>query len=701
MLATKWKIFKRKHITKLSAFLLLIVFLMIAVSSSLNIYLKVKNYESIAVKSYIESNTISNDLKYAANRLEFIMRVYKSKENILSGGTVAKLSIKDNWQLTNLYNNYIAENNYEDNSDTKELFFQEKYHEIQEIKESIMSADLAGYEKIISELNMTQGYIYYATDGENEITNTGNSAREFYELRNAYIIINDKGIVLEPENGGGGSDPLTDIFESDSFNKNVTIYAALEDEALLYRANRWNSDRQILIRNTAVIAVCLLLAVACLSYLISSTGRIAGSEEIHLTSFDNLFADLNLLLIVGIIYACRIEFFNVLNIRYTSENLMRLAMLIITASISSLLLILILSLVRHIKKGTIFKHSVIYIFLSRTTEALIKIAASGPLMYKTIGAAIIVIMAAVYAAGNPLLIAGIILLTIYFIHNKVRHFQKIQEGLQMAKNGDYEFKIDLKGNGEFKQLSADINEITSGLKIAVQNEVKSEKMKTELITNVSHDIKTPLTSIISYVDLLKREGLSSENAHRYLDVLERKSNRLKKLTEDLFEAAKATSGNIEPKFERVHINSLIEQLLGELDEKINESNLIFKVTASDEKIFAKADGRLLSRVMENLLSNIFKYALKGSRVYIVISEDENNVWVSFKNISAYELNIPVDELMERFKRGDEARSSEGNGLGLAIARSLMEVQKGVLDISIDGDLFKAELKLNKLPSPKS
>jgi signal transduction histidine kinase len=695
VLATKWKIFKGKHITKLSAFLLLIVFLMIAVSSSLNIYLKVKNYESIAVKSYMESNTISNDLKLAANRLEFIMRVYKSKENIINGGTVSKLGIKDNWQLTNLYNNYIAENNYEDNSDIRELFFQEKYNEIQEIKESIISADLASYEKIIGELNMSQGYIYYATDGENEITNTGNSAKDFYELRNAHIIVDVKGIELEPENGGGGSDPLTDIFESDTFNKNMIIYAALEDEAILYRANRWNSDRQILIRNTAVITICLLLAIADLSYLISSTGRAAGSEEIHLTSFDNLFTDLNLMLIAGILAACRLEFFNVINIRYTSENLMRLAMLIITAAISSLLLILILSLARHIKKRTIFKHSAIYIILSKTIEAVIKIAASGPLMYKIMGGALLIILSAVYAADNPVLIAAIIIGSIYYIYNKVRYFQKIQEGLQIAKNGDYEFKIDLKGNGEFKQLSEDINEITSGLKIAVQNEVKSEKLKTELITNVSHDIKTPLTSIISYVDLLKREGLDSENAPKYLEVLERKSDRLKKLTEDLFEAAKATSGNIEPKFERVHINSLIEQLLGELDEKIHESNLIFKVTASDEKIYAKADGRLLSRVMENLLSNIFKYALKGSRVYIEISEDENNVSVSFKNISAYELNIPVDELMERFKRGDEARSSEGYGLGLAIAESLMEVQKGLLDISIDGDLFKAELKLNK------
>ena len=694
MLVTKWKIFKTKYITKLSAFITLIVFLMIAVSSFLNIYLKVKNYESIAVKSYLESNTISNDLRFAANRLEFIIRVYKNEDYILSGKTVEKIGINDNWQLTNLYNNFIVENNYEDSSEIRELFFQKKNNEIQEINQSLISADLASYEKIISDLNLPQGYIYYATDGENEISNTGNINKNFYTLRHAYITLDDKGIELKPENGGDVSDPLTDIIESETFNKKLKIYAAIEEDALLRRANRWNIDRQILIRNTAVIIISLLFSVLCMVYLVSSTGGISGTEEIHLTSFDNLYTDLNLMITAVIIAVVRLEFYNVLNIRYTSENLMRLAMLIITAIVSAMLLILILSLIRHIKNRTIIKHSVIYIVMSRTVETLLKMAASGPLMYKTTASAIFVILASAYVADNPVFIGIIILASIYIIYNKVTHFQKIQEGLQVAKSGDYEYKIELKGNGEFKQLSADINEITSGLKAAVQSEVKSEKLKTELITNVSHDIKTPLTSIISYVDLLKREGLNSENAPKYLDVLERKSDRLKKLTEDLFDAAKATSGNIEPKFERVHINSLIEQLLGELDEKINESNLIFKVTAN-EKIYAKADGRLLSRVMENLLSNIFKYALTGSRVYIETSQDENNVFVSFKNISAYELNIPVDELMERFKRGDESRSSEGNGLGLAIAKSLMEVQNGALNLSIDGDLFKAEIRLIK------
>ena len=667
---------------------------MIGVSSVLNIYLKVKNYESIAVKDYLQSDTIINDLKQAADRLEYVMRVYKNEDYILSGRTVENLGIKDNQELSDLYNTYLAENNYRDSQEIRELFFLEMDREIQ-IKESIIAGDLANYEKIISELNLPNGFIYYATDGENETTNTGKPNKDYYLLYNAYILISDKGIEIKPDRDSGLSGSLNEIFESETFNKNVRIYVAMEDEALLQRVNRWNADRQTLMRNTAVIIICIFITAASFSFLVSSTGRVEGSSEIRLTPIDNFYTDLNILLIAGIIGVCRLEFFNVLNIKSVSENLMRLAIVSITALVSSIILILILSLVRHIKKRTFMRHSVIYVVLSKSLDILTNITASGPLMYKTMGGILLLIIASVYMADKAYLIIMLALLSCYIVYNKVTHFQRIQEGLQIAKSGDYDYMIKLEGKGEFRQLSEDINELTSGLKTAVQNEVRSEKLKTELITNVSHDIKTPLTSIISYVDLLKREGLGSENAPKYLEILERKSNRLKNLTEDLFEAAKATSGSIEPKFERVHINSLIEQLLGELDEKINEADLTFKVTASNEKIYAKADGRLLSRVMENLLSNIFKYSLTGSRVYIVISEDDNYVYVSFKNISAYELNIPVNELMERFKRGDESRSSEGSGLGLAIASSLMEVQGGLLELSIDGDLFKAQIRLTK------
>lgn len=692
MLATKWKIYKRKNITKLSAFILTIFFLLIAISSALNIYLKVKYYESIAVKSYMDSDTLHNNLKDAAERLEFVIRVYKNEEYILSGGTVKNLNIEDNWQLTNLYNNYIAENHYKDNSEIRELFFKEKHQEIQNIKENIIDTDLANYNMIMGELNSSQGFIYYITDGVDEVTNTGNPKKDFYMNRNAYIVLDNEDTELFPTSGDS---VITDLSFEEGISQNTKIYAAIEDESLLKRTNKWNTDRKILMKNTAVIIVCLIIIAANLSYLIYVTGKTPENEEIKLTHFDKLFTDLNLLAVLGIIYMCKLEYFNVLNIRYQNENLMKLYVLILSAIISSLILILLLSLIRHIKNETIIKNSAIYKIVSKSVTTLFNIISSGPLMYKIMGSVILLIAASAYSKKVPYATAAILIISLYLVYHKVLQFQKISEGINTVKNGDYDFKIELAGNGEFKKLSNDINEIISGLKTAVQNEVKSERLKTELITNVSHDIKTPLTSIISYVDLLKREGLNSNNAPKYLDILERKSNRLKILTEDLFEAAKASSGNIKPKFEKVNVNSLIEQVLGELDEKIIESKLIIKVSAQRDKIYAKADGRLLSRVMENLLSNIFKYALNESRVYIEITESENIVSVSFKNISATELNIPIDELMERFKRGDESRTSEGSGLGLSIAKSLMEVQEGELEISIDGDLFKAEIRLKK------
>ena len=255
----------------------------------------------------------------------------------------------------------------------------------------------------------------------------------------------------------------------------------------------------------------------------------------------------------------------------------------------------------------------------------------------------------------------------------------------------------IKGQGELAMLANDIGSIAEGLNEAVKNEVKSQRMKSELISNVSHDIKTPLTSIINYVDLLKKEGMDSENAPKYLDILEQKSQRLKVLTEDLFEAAKASSGDMPVDLEKLDIFSLIQQGFAELDDRIEKSGLHFKINIPEEKIYVLADGRLLWRVIENLLSNVFKYALKGSRVYIDVIDDKNseNVSLIIKNISSYELNVDVNELMERFKRADESRSSEGSGLGLAIAKDLKEMQKGSLNLEIDGDLFKSTVLIPK------
>lgn len=224
--------------------------------------------------------------------------------------------------------------------------------------------------------------------------------------------------------------------------------------------------------------------------------------------------------------------------------------------------------------------------------------------------------------------------------------------------------------------------------------MKSERLKTELITNVSHDIRNPLTSIITYVDLLKHEK-DQVKASEYLEVLDQKAQRLKLLTDDLFEASKASSGNIPVQLDKIDIVSLITQGLGEVNDKIEAMDLNIKLNHPDYKVYVTADGKLLWRSIENILSNIFKYALERSRVYIDIEDMDNEIRISFKNISAYELNITADELMERFKRGDESRNSQGSGLGLSIARNLIELQKGRFTIHVDGDLFKAIINLPK------
>jgi len=697
VLVTKWKKFSRNAINKIAAFILFILVLLVGVNSGLNIFLYVEYYESVSVEKYLDSNTLSNELRYSASRLEYILRKFKSEKFIKSGGTVKDIGISDSWQLSNLYNNFISENGYEDGKEAKDLFWEQKKDEIEGIKEIIIKSDLANYEQIIYDLNTPEGLKYYAAEGENICTNTDNTSKDLYSAMKAYVLIDGEGVNIYPENGDSSYSPsLLDRLKGiEKGSDEIVIYAGITDEGMTNRIEKWNSDRKNLIQNITIISICAIIAVLCFIFLLIVTGKKIEDEEIHCIFIDKIFTDINLLLITSIVTISILEFDDVLNIRYTNINLMKLAMLSSVSFISAAFLMLFLSVVRHLKKGTILKCSFVFIILSKVLDIIIGIIRSGPLLLKTMAAIMILMMGIIFCLRYPTLIVALLLVTTYIVYLKINSFKKIQEGVKIAKEGDYDNKIKLQGYGEFKNLADDINTITDGLKIAVQNGVKSERLKTELITNVSHDIKTPLTSIISYVDLLKREGLQSENAPKYLDVLDRKSSRLKTLTEDLFEAAKVTSGNIAVNFQKVNANDLVSQILGELDEKVQESQLDFKVNATEEKIFANADGRLLSRVMENLLSNIFKYALKSSRVYIDIMATKREISICFKNVSAYELNIPVDELMERFKRGDESRNSEGNGLGLAIAKSLMELQKGNLEISIDGDLFKAEIKLER------
>ena len=222
-------------------------------------------------------------------------------------------------------------------------------------------------------------------------------------------------------------------------------------------------------------------------------------------------------------------------------------------------------------------------------------------------------------------------------------------------------------------------------------------MKSELITNVSHDLKTPLTSIINYVELIKKEeDISPEYLKDYVNVLDSKSKRLKILIEDLFEASKASSGNIELNMEKIDLTQLLRQSIGEMEEKLSEAKLNLKINVPEEKTYIRADGRRLYRVLENLLGNISKYSLPNTRVYIDIIEEDGKVKLTMKNISSYELNFDPDEIMERFKRADDSRNTEGSGLGLAIARDLVNLQGGTFSIDIDGDLFKSIVEFDEI-----
>ncbi len=299
----------------------------------------------------------------------------------------------------------------------------------------------------------------------------------------------------------------------------------------------------------------------------------------------------------------------------------------------------------------------------------------------------------------------VIVLIIFLVPKIVEEYLEIKKGVEEVKNGNLEYKIpvtaDAKGvKGEFARLASDINDISQASNIAIQNELKSQRLKTELISNVSHDLKTPLTSMVSYIDLLKKEGLDSPNAPEYLEIIDKKTQRLKNLTENLFEAAKASSGAIPVNMEDIDLTSMLTQTLVEMEEKLVAKNLIVQVKNECEHAKVRADGQLLWRVLENLLGNVSKYALENSRVYINLSEHnvgENGlVKIEVKNISKDELNITADELMERFKRGDESRNTEGSGLGLAIAKDLVKMMNGVFEITVDGDLFKAIVMLEKV-----
>ena len=301
-----------------------------------------------------------------------------------------------------------------------------------------------------------------------------------------------------------------------------------------------------------------------------------------------------------------------------------------------------------------------------------------------------------YIVAVPLTIAIVFYIVMFlrYIVNLATGLENISNALSSAEKGEFDFKVDTESSPKvIKILGEMTNNLTEGMKVAVDETVKGERMKAELITNVSHDLKTPLTSIITYTGLLKQCNIEDESAREYIDVLEEKSNRLKKLIEDLVETSKANSGNMKLELMELNVSELVEQIYGEYEDILKEVNLDLRYDVPDEPILIVADGEKTYRVIENLFSNVKKYAMPGTRVFLNVSKEQNFAAISMKNVSKDEMHFDTEMLAERFVRGDSARSTEGSGLGLSIAKSITELEGGKFEVSVDGDLFCVTIKL--------
>lgn len=445
----------------------------------------------------------------------------------------------------------------------------------------------------------------------------------------------------------------------------------------------------------AAAPAAFLLALLLFIFLMKSAGHRKETDEIVLRAVDRIPTDLFL---AGSFFVCAILLSVVAEI--SPWQIMGIALGGFFGTIGMIFgLLVCMSIAVRIKTKTFWKSMVCYKILRFAIDKLgyifnhLSLVKKGILVLAGIIFLEFFIIVAFYEAGVILMFWFLEkLVFIPFVLIVLINMKQIKEGTHAMTEG----KIDCKFETNrmlpvFKEHVADIEQLKAGLNIAVEERIKSERFKTELITNVSHDIKTPLTSIINYVGLIENEEVEDEKLKSYIDVLKRQSLRLKKLIEDLIEASKASTGNVKVNLEKCEVDVLLTQTIGEFEEKLKESNLDFQLKKEVENVSILADGRHLWRIFDNLLNNIYKYAQPGTRVYLNLERENGKAVIIFRNTSKYPLNISSEELMQRFVRGDASRNTEGTGLGLSIAKNLTELMGGSFKLDVDGDLFKVTL----------
>ena len=567
----------------------------------------------------------------------------------------------------------------------------------------------------------------YFTAGQTELPDVGTSLRfALYDNENTLLAISDRASITKLSSAGSftlyvdadANDSGIFGVSPDEYKEGLYIFRAYVEETagVTDKYTLYNKAVDLVYSLKyaiyPIVLVLLFFAVICFVILMCASARRPDSDDLYPGPLNRIPIDL---LIAALIGVCICLFWLACDVFYVSET-------ILDISIGGLLLFYVcaalgvcMSIAARIKEGTLLTNTVIWFLCKLFWRILrgighgiaaffrwvVRTAAIIPIVWKAclIFAAItivefFVLMISYYEEGmivvlwmvEKLLLFPAVIYLSYML-------KKLQKGGEMLAKGDLSEQLDLKHLvWDFKKHGENLNSIADGMNSAVEQRMKSERMKTELITNVSHDIKTPLTSIINYSDLISKEECDNQKVKDYASVLLRQSERLKRLIEDLVEASKASTGNLDVELFPCEAGVMLTQISGEYDDKLKASRLSLIAYQPDRPIRIMADGRRMIRVFDNLMNNICKYSLPGTRVYISLTEEAGKAVFTFKNTSRDALNVSPDELMERFVRGDSSRSTEGNGLGLSIARSLTELQGGEFDLSIDGDLFKVTLK---------
>ncbi len=532
-----------------------------------------------------------------------------------------------------------------------------------------------------------------SSDSEEEIIRELKSKRMYVMMKEGHLYISE--------------DRFIGLMNAGIIGPSITLYAAVEDEPaagdIFYNMKMEFEKVHSLIPVFIVIAVfAILLGIVSFIYLTAVAGRKEKNGAVNPALIDWLYNDIHtaVLIFAAVISVGVAE--EVVGHIFSSDPYRIIGVFVILSIDLLIFLSYALSMIRHVKRKTLFKHTLIYSSI-RTATNILKMCFSA----RRFKPAVILLLLA-YAAINSFVFAimthedngGLILFTIcillalniaaiYYVSRALAGLSGIMKWVKQMTKGNLEVALKSdKMSPAFAEFAADIGSLQEGIRCAVAEAVKGEKLKTELITNVSHDLKTPLTSIINYVDLLKKEKIENETVNEYVGILENKSARLKQLVEDLLEASKAASGDMTVSFASVDLCALAQQAEAEYGEKAAEAGLDVRVKMCDKPVIVCGDGSLMWRIMDNLLSNVVKYSQKNSRVYMDVEESGAFGRIIVRNISEAPLDISSDQLMERFVRGDSSRTTEGSGLGLSIAKSLAEIQRGTLELKIDGDLFK-------------